>query len=134
MAFTDEEKERIRYGLGYLSVSPASALQFGQPRPVQTLFLVELAMNNIMSVAEDRVKRYLGVLDGIECRLVEALDRLAATSLDGLSLRADETDQLEKEYYRWASRIADVLGVPMYGNSDRFKKGGKKFGNINVVR
>ena len=62
------------------------------------------------------------MLDGIECRLVDALDRLAATRLDGLELRPDETERLEGEYARWAARLANQLGVPLYPYAPRFRK------------
>lgn len=87
-------------------------------------------MNNILPEAEDRVRRFLGVLDGVECRMVEAQDRLAATQLGDLRLRDGEPDLLEREYSRWAKRLADVLGVPLYPYSTRFK--GVRSGNIPV--
>lgn len=121
MSFNESEKERIRYHLGYLSVQPAASLQFGQPRPIQTLFLVEQAMNNILVVAENRVRRYINILDDIECKMVEGQDYLVANRLDSLEIREKHIDQLETEYYRWAGRLADILGVPLYPYSTRFK-------------
>ena len=129
MALTQEEKERIRYHLGYLSVQPASSMQFGQPRPVQTLFLVESAMNNLLEVAEGRLRNMLDILDRIECHLVDGLDRLAAKRLDGIELNNKEPDMLEHEYKRWAGRLADLLGVPLYPYSKRF---GPEMGAGNV--
>lgn len=134
MAFTDEEKQRIRYFLGYPSVQPAAGITFGVPRPIQTLFLVELAMTQIMPVAENKVRQILGVMDGIECRLIDAQDRLAAKSLDTLTMRADETDALEAEYYRWGGRLADTLGVPFYAYSNRYKRHGKTYAGSIPVR
>lgn len=134
MAFTDEEKQRIRYHLGYPSVTSAAALTFGVVKPLQTLFLVESAMNLILPVAEDKARSLLNVLDGIECRLVDAQDRLAAKSVDSLTMRPDETMALETEYRRWANRLADVLGVPLYAYSLRFKNQGQAFaGSIPVM-
>lgn len=135
MALTDEEKQRVRYFLGYPSVTPAVGITFGVPRPIQTLFLVELAMNNLLSVAEDKVRSILNIMDGIECRLVDAQERLAAKSLDNLTMRADETDALEAEYYRWGGRLADTLGVPFYAYSNRYKRhGGRVFAGSIPVR
>ncbi len=133
MAFTDPEKERIRYHLGYVEVQPAASIQFGVPRPIQTIFLVETAMNNILQVAEDRVRRIVGVMDGVEEQLIDAQARLAATQLDELHLREDEPDKLEKEYVRWGCRLADVLGVPIYPYSQRYKNWmGTVAGNVQV--
>ena len=134
MAFTPEERQKIRYSLGYVNVSPAASINFGLPRPIQTLFLVEQAMDYILPGAEDNVRRILGILDGIECRLVDAQDRLAAKSLDNLTMRVDETDALENEYYRWGGRLADILGVPFYAYSNRYKRHGKGFAGSIPVR
>ena len=51
---TEEEKERVRYHLGYMETSfggnqTAASLQFGIPRPVQTMFLVEEAIQNLLT-------------------------------------------------------------------------------------
>ena len=134
MALTDSEKQRIRYFLGYPSVQSAAALSFGMAKPLQTLFLVESAMNLLLPQAEDKARSLLNILDGIECRLVDAQDRLAARSVDNLTMRPDETAALEAEYRRWANRLADLLGVPLYAYSLRFKQQGAAFaGSIPVM-
>ena len=134
MALTDEEKQRTRYHLGYPSVQSAAALSYGMVKPLQTLFLVESAMNLILPAAESKLRSILGVLDGVECRLIDAQDRLAAKSVDSLTMRPDETAALEEEYRRWANRLADILGVPLYGYSLRFQRQGSAFaGSIPVM-
>lgn len=133
MALTDSEKERVRYHLGYPEVQPAASITFGIPRPIQTAFLVESAMNLLLPVAEDRVRSIVGVLDGIECRLIDAQDRLAAKRIDSLELRDDEPSQLEAEYQRWGFRLADTLGVPVYAYSTKYRRGGNKtITNVSV--
>jgi len=118
------EKERVRYHLGYLSVQPAASIQFGLPRPQQTQFMVESAMNLLLEEAIPRVRDTLDTLDGIECRLRDgALDRLAAKRLGDLELRDGEPELLEDEYNRWAKRLADIFGVPLYPYAARFKRG-----------
>lgn len=134
MAFTDEEKQRIRYHLGYPSVQPAAALTYGIPKPIQTLFLVESAMNLILPVAQDKVRSLLNTLDTIECRLQDAQTRMAATSIDNLTMRKDEADSLEAEYRRWANRLADVMGVPLYAYSLRFQRSGSTHAGSIPVR
>lgn len=122
-----QERERVRYHLGYLNTSFAGSIQFGLPRPIQTLFIVEDAMTLLVDeFAVERVRRMLQILDGIECRLVAAQDRLAAAKLDEITLerqQLQEPDLLEKEYYRWGGRLADHLGVPFYAYSNRYKHG-----------
>lgn len=133
MALTSEEKQRVRYHLGYPSVQSAAGLSFGIARPIQTLFLVESAMNLLLPEAENEVRRIVGVMDGVECRLVEAQDRLAAKQIDQLTLRDNEPGQLELEYQRWGFRLADTLGVPVYAYSTKYRREGKAFaGSIPV--
>ena len=133
MALTEAEKERVRYHLGYLEVSAAASIQLGIPRPLQTVFLLEQGINNILEGAIPRVRRTLNVMDSIEDKLFEATDRLAAKSLDTLVLRDNEPDMLEKEYVRWGYRLADIFGVPIYAYSTRYRQhGGVAAGNIQV--
>lgn len=131
MALNAAERDRVRYHLGYQSVQQAASIQFGMPAATQTSFLVETAMNNIMAVAEERIRSYLNVLDGIESKLVCAQDRLAADTLEGLKLRGGEPDMLEDEYRRWAYRLADILGCPLNPFSKRFA-GNVRAGNLPV--
>lgn len=120
MALTLEEQAKVRHHLGYPNVNPATMLQFGIPAPQQTLFLVESAMTRLLPDGENIVRRYVKVLDDIETKLVESQDRLAATQLDSLRLNAQEADLLEREYNRWANRLANVLAVPLYPFAQRF--------------
>lgn len=121
MVLTDEEKERTRHHLGYPQVQPAASVQWGIPRPIQTAFLVESAMNNIIPAAEPRVREMLCTLDGIETKLIEAQDYLVAQKLEDITLRDGHPDLLEREYQRWAGRLADLLGVPLYAFSTKFR-------------
>lgn len=134
MAFSPEEKEQIRYHLGYLNQTAASSLAFGQPVPLQTLFILDSAMDRVLlTAAEDRIRMMIGTLDKIECTMIEAIDRLSAKQLDGLTLNDKEIDKLEFEYYRWAGRIANQLGVPLYPYATKFQLArGMMAGSINV--
>jgi hypothetical protein len=136
MPLNDFERERVRYHLGYPQVQPAASIVFGVPRPIQTEFLVEQSMTFILPMAEDRVRKILTVMDGVECRLEAAQDRLAAMKLDSLELRSDECGQLETEYQRWGFRLADVLGVPVYAYSTKYRGAstGKPSGGSIPVR
>jgi hypothetical protein len=133
MPLTLSEKERTRYHLGYLNVSPAAAISYGMVRPIQTLFLVEEALNHVIEDSVDRVRRIIRVMDDIELKLVDAQDRLAADALGDLKIRATEPDQLDREYYRWGMRLADLLGVPPYYLSPRYRNSsGVAAGNVPV--
>jgi hypothetical protein len=124
MPLDQSERERVRYHLGYLNVAIGPSIQFGLPRPVQTLFIVEMAMDNLMEIALPRIRRMLQILDNIECRLVDSQGRLVASKLGEITIerqQMQEPDLLEKEYYRWGGRLADDLGVPFYAYSNRYK-------------
>lgn len=130
---TEQEKERCRYHLGYLGTSfggetAAASMAFGVPQPIQTVFLMEEAIQNLLTNphAVERVRSILCTLDQLEDKLRNAACQLAVESVGDLKLRsskAGETypDLLEREYVRWANRLADVLGVPLYPFAKRFK-------------
>lgn len=132
---TEEEKSRIRYHLGYAETSfggaqAAASIAFGVAQPVQTAFLLEEAIQNLLVniYAVARVQRILQTLDSIEDQLRASTCTLAAEALGELKLRGAEPgrtfpDLLEREYVRWAKRLADVLGVPLYGFAARFQGG-----------
>jgi len=122
MPFDLDEKSRIRYHMGYLQVTPAAAITYGIPTPIQTLFLLESAMDRVIIQAEDRIRRLITVLDNIECRMIDAQNYLVADQLSDITLRKDHINQLEDEYCRWAARLADTLGAPLYPGAERFRR------------
>lgn len=135
MALQPRDRSRVKYHLGYLAVQAAASIQFGIPRPIQTMFLVEDSMNNLIDDGFNvqNVLRILGVLDTVECHLVETLDYLAANRLGNLEVRPDQAQALELEYDRWSQRLADILGVPRYPYSARNQaSAGVAAGNIRV--
>lgn len=125
MALTPTEKARIRHHLGYPpALKSAGAMNLGIPVAMQTQFVLDLAMNQVMPEAEDTIRQEISVLDGIECKLVQAQSRLAAAKLGEITLertQLQEPDLLENEYYRWASRLSDDLAAPLYPFSVRFR-------------
>lgn len=135
-AFTPRDRSRVKYHLGYLAVAPAASIQFGIPRPIETLFLVEDALNNIIDDGFNvqNVLRILGILDGVECRLVAFQDYLAANQLGNLTVNPDKMDNLEQEYIRWQGRLGDILGVPIYPYTRRAMAGAGIYGNVRVRR
>ena len=119
--FEDSEKERIRYHLGYLNVEPAASLQFGLPAPIQPLFMVESAMDKILPEGKERILKMVSHMDRIECEMMEGIDYLPANRLGDMEVRKEHIDDLESEYYRWATRLAGQLGVPLYGYAEKFR-------------
>jgi hypothetical protein len=138
---TEEEKARVRHHTGYPEVTSAASISFGIPRPAQVAFLLESAMNLILGTSVDRVRQILQILDDIEQQMVDAQCYLVADQLEELKLAGSGdsknrlvTDRLESEYVRWAERLVDIFGVPLYPFSARFKgrSGGRRVGNIAV--
>ena len=121
MSFSPEEKERIRYHLGYLNVSAAASLQFGLSSPTQMLFMVESAMEKVLPVGEDRIRSHVSFMDKIECAMMEGIDFLPANRLGDMEIRKTHIHDLEDEYYRWANRLAGQLGVPLYLYAEKFR-------------
>lgn len=133
MALTEAEKERVRYHLGYLGVQPAATLGFGVPFARPTQFMLESNLTKIMLVSEPRVRRLLTILDKAECLLEQAMEQLGLEAIDGIKFDNTQPDKLEKEYDRWANRLADIMGVPFYAYSKRFQQSGNATGMIPVV-
>jgi hypothetical protein len=117
---TDAEKQRIAYHLGFPAVTSAASVAFGVPLLTQTNFLVYNVLTHLLDSALDQVRAVSRTMDDIETKLIEAQDRLAATQLEELHLREDETDKLESEYRRWGYRLSDILGAPVYPYSRRY--------------
>ena len=134
-SFTDEEKARIRHHTGYPEVQPAASIQFGIPKPIPLAFLIEQAMENVLDTAIPRVRKILDVLDSLENQMIDAQCQLVADVLGDITLAGAGdaksrliTDRLESEYVRWAKRLVDIFGVPLYPFSARFAR--TKYGSI----
>lgn len=129
---SEKDCERCRYHLGYAatgfgSEQAAASLQLGTAKPVQTAFMLEEAIKNLLTniYALDRVRNMLDVLDNIEKQILCATAQLGVEKLGEITLRGAKagethTDMLRREYKSWAGKLADTLGVPYYPFSERF--------------
>lgn len=120
MPLTLQERARVKTALGYGNVSAGASLSFGFARPIQTMFIVEDAMNLVTEEGVQRVRTVLGILDQIECRLVQALTLLDVVQVGEVKPNLEVCDRLEVEYVRWVNRLCDELMVPKYPFSSRF--------------
>jgi hypothetical protein len=132
--FTLSEKQRIRIDLGYLGVGTSASYQLGIPRPLQNIYLVDDALGLVLPDTEPIVRRIMDVMDGIEDKMVDAQDRLAATKVDEILTRADECDRLEEQWVRWGEQLSSVLGAPYNIYNARYQRWamGSSAGNIPV--
>jgi hypothetical protein len=135
------DQDRIKFHLGYTSASTAAALQYGFAIPLQTLFLLDSAMNQMPEIAIPRVLSILGIMDNIIFgKLVDSQDYLAAERLGEMTLRPairgqTHPDLLRRELRFYASTLADTFGVPYYPFSERFIPGAMGgAGNGRVTR
>ena len=122
------EKSRVRRHLGYPETTSVSAYAMGIPTTVQGMFLVDSAVDHLEDSAADRVRNLLAILDGMEQKILKAICTLTVESVGDIRMRGAQqgmtgTDLLEREYRRWAQRLADCLGVPMYPYANRFGGG-----------
>lgn len=107
----------------------ATTLLMSLPRPVEQLFVLEKALDEIIEGAIPRVRVMLRRLELCEEKLEESLDRMAVDTVDEVKLRGvqygnSEQDAIEREYIRWSGRLADIFGVGRYPFSDRYNRPG----------
>lgn len=131
-----QEKARVRHHTGYPEVQPAASMQFGLPKPLQTAFLLESAMENLMPEAVPRVREILQICDDLEQQMINAQCALKVDGVGTIKMAGSAdpkarlvTDRLESEYVRWAMRLVDIFGVPLYPFSERFRKA-RSGGNV----
>jgi len=115
VALSLQERERIRYHLGYLNTAPGQSIFLGLPAASQPLFILESAMNSILPEAEDTARRAVRELDCIEDQLSQQRGRLGiVTAETGIRFDiAGALHELEDQYQLWARTLADVFGVPI---------------------
>lgn len=135
---SDADRARVRHHLGYLNVEPVSSIALGFPSAQQSMFLVDRAMDRLIPEGVSRIIQQLNTLDCIEQQMVESLCRLKAQQLGELKIRNSneeptEQDLLEREYLRWAKRLADDLGCALNPFSERFRAGGGQSINLPVA-
>jgi hypothetical protein len=125
--------------MGYPSAATAPAIQFGFAIPLQTMFIVDEAMNVIQEIAIPRVQQILCILDNLVFgKIVESQDYLAALRMGDMTLREakrGEThpDLLRRELRFYVGLLCDTLGAPRYFFSERFRSTGG-VGNGSVRR
>ena len=134
MAISDADKERARYHLGYMTVTVASSFAFGIPQTTEVQWMFEDAIGRVMAQSEQRIRDILDKLDAIECNLFESSKDLFARRVGDLEPNLSQPDDIEREYVRWAKRLADMLGVIPYPFSQRFQSQLVGAGNIAVRR
>lgn len=112
IAVTEEDKNKARHHLGYLSVESAQTFNYGVPAAMQTTFMIEGALNRLLPVAYPKFLQLLQRCDAIEEEVFCGADLASMDQIDTLKIREDRLKELAK-YYKIAQQgIANMLGVP----------------------
>lgn len=131
MAFTDDEKVRIRHHLGYLNVAASQTFVLGTPAAVQTQFQIEGAMNKVLPEAEGKARQILQFLETIEQQMISDLELLAVDQVDEITIRKTEQPELKREYQFHRQGLANLLGIYPNPYDKRFMNQGSIM-NIRV--
>lgn len=112
MAFTLEEKARIRHHFAYVNVSAVSTFVLGVPAALQTTFMIEGAWDKILPEAEDLARKLLCRMDQVEEAVFGGIDLADVLETGAVKVNPDRLKELAK-YYRIAQQgLANMLGVP----------------------
>jgi hypothetical protein len=121
VALDRDTQARISAHLGYSRLAQGGVLAFGGIVPTQYHFLLDFNQNNLQTEDLPRVLRILCNLDEIECLLMDAAKQsLVTATAGGTQLNEKAADRLEREYTRWALRLADMFAVPVNPGAQRF--------------
>lgn len=106
MALSDQQKADIIFHLGWSADTIISG-STGYNNTINNRLL------NLTAPVEGRVAKLLLRIEGIDCKLEAALDRLAAKKVDTIELRDDEMYLLRKEKIRVLRELSDLLDIPI---------------------
>jgi hypothetical protein len=132
VVFTEEEKVRIRYHLGYLQSDLVLSTLLGISALAQPQFLVEGGMNRMPDTAVSMVRMLIGRCDQTEQQLFDAQEFIVASKVDETEINPDKIPQLQERYRYWTQKLADQFGVPINAYSAAFQAGAGTA--INVPR
>lgn len=120
MALSDDEKERVRYHMGYHGIEFKTSLTLGTPSVTQSLFILESALGDLQPVAEKSVRRAVQELDCLEDLMSKATATVEVKSTGGASAGGvrfrdgyETWDILDGQYARWLTKLGDTLGSPL---------------------
>lgn len=129
--FSLEEIGRALYHTGYTIQNPVLTMSLGIPALTQPAFLVYGAMTRVPESQKQVVQMLLGRLDVLDNEIFEARAYLTAEKLGEMTINLEVCNNLEREYTRQASRLADILGCILSPYSDRWNYG-KQALNVRV--
>ena len=123
MAFTEQEKVRIRHHMGYLGVSQVQTFALGVPAAVETQFLIEGSMNRVLTESELLCRELIGTLDSIEGQMKGDLELLSVVKIGEIEVNPQEQGMLKRAYKHWQAALGNLLGVVPNPYDQRFLAG-----------
>lgn len=131
-ALSAADKARVRYHLGYQAAMPGMGFTFGVPILSAPHYIFESAVQHLIAENVPQVIRLLDTLDCIEQKMMaSATAGYPAIRAEDVEPNLDEGETMEREYVRWANRLADILGCPLSPWAERFKRS-SSIGNVRV--
>ncbi len=109
---TDEQRVSVKHHLGYPNANAYETFVLGVPASLESLFMIEGAMNSIAPQAEPRLQKTLNRLERLEEQIEENADALVLSKADEVEFRPDEFEQIIKRYRYWVGELCNLLGVP----------------------
>lgn len=121
MPLTDEQKDKVRYHLGYTGLSLVGTLSFGGVVVQQMAFLLEKNLTNLRESMVPIVQQLICNLDELDCLLMQAArdGRIVRTG-GGVQINLDQAAAVKAQYVDWAGRLADQFSVTFDPLSRRF--------------
>lgn len=126
----EEEKVRIRHHLLYPQVRAIATFALGTPANIQTDFIIENAMNQVMPAALPTLRQYIQVLDCIECSMIDGMEVYDLAAIDNIQINGLSQRQKQALYDRWIEKLEMFFGVPM--NPMRYYTRGGRGSRLNA--
>ena len=112
VAFTLDEKVRVRHHLGYLNVAAIYTFVRGIPAAVHPNFSIEGAMDQLMVDAGAKARQLLCRLDEVEAQVFCAPGDYAGVKRVGdIEMNPDRIKILSQSYLLAQQSLANMLGV-----------------------
>ena len=111
MGFTDEERIKIYYHLGYLGVAQVETFHLGVPAALQTTFMIEGAIPKLLPAAEPIARKLICRLDLLETQLYEGSDLVDVVKTGNVEINQKRFNMLARYYCQAMTSLAGLFGV-----------------------
>ena len=109
---TPEERVSVKHHLGYPNATSIETFVLGVPAAMESLFMLEGAMNAVDPAAEGRLRKTLMRLERVDDQIEDNQDALLLSKADEVEFRENELELLVMRYQRWQGELCNLLGIP----------------------